>query len=214
MRRAFRARHAPASAGCLRSVFCHSTVLQLHPSLLKSIRELGFTRPTPMQADAIPPAMEGRDVLACAQTGSGKTAAFLLPILHALIDKPRGRTRALVLAPTRELAAQILEEFNALADPHAAHRRGGLRRRRHGPAGARVPRRRRRHRSPRPAGCSITCARRYVNFSQSRVPRARRSRPDARHGLPARHPPHPRGTSRRSGRRCSSARRCRRRSRR
>jgi ATP-dependent RNA helicase RhlE len=89
--------------------------LLLHPSLLKSVRELGFARPTPVQADAIPPALQGRDVLACAQTGSGKTAAFLLPILHNLMDKPRGRTRALVLAPTRELAAQILEEFNALA---------------------------------------------------------------------------------------------------
>ena len=89
--------------------------LQLHPSLLKSIRELGFTRPTPVQADAIPPALEGRDVLACAQTGSGKTAAFLLPILQRLLGKPRGRTRALVIAPTRELAAQILEEFNSLA---------------------------------------------------------------------------------------------------
>jgi len=89
--------------------------LKLHPSLLKSIRELGFSRPTPVQADAIPPALAGRDVLACAQTGSGKTAAFLLPILHNLMEKPRGRTRALVLAPTRELAAQILEEFNALA---------------------------------------------------------------------------------------------------
>jgi ATP-dependent RNA helicase RhlE len=89
--------------------------LLLHPSLLKSVRELGFARPTPVQADAIPPALQGRDVLACAQTGSGKTAAFLLPILHNLMEKPRGRTRALVLAPTRELAAQILEEFNALA---------------------------------------------------------------------------------------------------
>jgi ATP-dependent RNA helicase RhlE len=89
--------------------------LKLHPSLLKAIKELGFARPTPVQADAIPPGLAGRDVLACAQTGSGKTAAFLLPILHRLIDKPRGRTRALVLAPTRELAAQILEEFNALA---------------------------------------------------------------------------------------------------
>ena len=89
--------------------------LKLHPSLVKSIRELGFARPTPVQADAIPPALAGRDVLACAQTGSGKTAAFLLPILHNLMEKPRGRTRALVLAPTRELAAQILEEFNALA---------------------------------------------------------------------------------------------------
>src|SRR6266540_2264023 len=59
--------------------------------------------------------MEGRDVLACAQTGSGKTAAFLLPILNKLIDKPRGTTRALVLAPTRELAAQILEDLNDLA---------------------------------------------------------------------------------------------------
>ncbi len=83
--------------------------------MLKSIRELGFTRPTPVQADAIPPAMDGRDVLACAQTGSGKTAAFLLPILNRLLGKPRGRTKALVIAPTRELAAQILEEFNSLA---------------------------------------------------------------------------------------------------
>ena len=91
------------------------SALKLHPNLQKSIRELGFTRPTPVQADAIPPALAGRDVLACAQTGSGKTAAFLLPILHNLMDKPRGRTRALVLAPTRELAAQILEEFNALS---------------------------------------------------------------------------------------------------
>ena len=91
------------------------TGLNLHPSLQKGVRELGFSRPTPVQADAIPPALAGRDVLACAQTGSGKTAAFLLPILHNLIGKPRGRTRALVLAPTRELAAQILEELNALA---------------------------------------------------------------------------------------------------
>ena len=70
------------------------TSLGLHADLLKGIRELGFARPTPIQADAIPAAMSGRDVLACAQTGSGKTAAFLLPIMHALMDKPRGRTRA------------------------------------------------------------------------------------------------------------------------
>jgi ATP-dependent RNA helicase RhlE len=91
------------------------TDLKLHPSLLKGVKELGFIRPTPIQADAIPPAMEGRDVLACAQTGSGKTAAFLLPILNKLMDKPRGTTRALVLAPTRELAAQILSDLNDLA---------------------------------------------------------------------------------------------------
>jgi ATP-dependent RNA helicase RhlE len=89
--------------------------LKLHSDLLRGIRELGFTRPTPIQADAIPPALEGRDVLACAQTGSGKTAAFLLPILHRLIARPRRTTRALILTPTRELAAQILEDFNGLA---------------------------------------------------------------------------------------------------
>ncbi|HET7040859.1 MAG TPA: DEAD/DEAH box helicase, partial [Gemmatimonadales bacterium] len=81
----------------------------------KGIKELGFVRPTPIQADAIPPALAGQDVLACAMTGSGKTAAFLLPIVHRLIDKPRRTTRALVITPTRELAAQILENLNELA---------------------------------------------------------------------------------------------------
>ena len=89
--------------------------LKLHPSLLKGVKELGFARPTPIQADAVPPAMAGRDVLACAMTGSGKTAAFGLPILHRLIDKPRGTTRALILTPTRELAAQIVEDLDDLA---------------------------------------------------------------------------------------------------
>ncbi len=89
--------------------------LKLHPTLLKGIKELGFARPTPVQSKAIPPALEGRDVLACAMTGSGKTAAFLLPILHRLIDRPRGKTRALVLTPTRELALQICEDLRDLA---------------------------------------------------------------------------------------------------
>src|SRR6266571_3007037 len=89
--------------------------LKLHPNLLKGLKDLGFPRPTPIQADAIPPALDGRDLLACAQTGSGKTAAFLLPILHKLIDKPRGTTRALVLTPTRELAAQIHGDLTDLA---------------------------------------------------------------------------------------------------
>jgi ATP-dependent RNA helicase RhlE len=87
----------------------------LHPGLLRGIEEMGFTQPTPIQQDAIPLALAGRDVLACAMTGSGKTAAFLLPILHQLLDKPRGTTRALVLAPTRELAAQIVEHLQGLA---------------------------------------------------------------------------------------------------
>jgi ATP-dependent RNA helicase RhlE len=89
--------------------------LGLHPDLLRGVRELGFTRPTPIQQAAIPPALAGRDVLAGAMTGSGKTAAFVLPILHRLAGKPRGTTRALVLTPTRELAAQIAEHLEALA---------------------------------------------------------------------------------------------------
>jgi ATP-dependent RNA helicase RhlE len=86
----------------------------LHPSLLRGVADLGFTVPTPIQRDGIPPALEGRDVLACAMTGSGKTAAFALPILHRLLGQKRGVTRALVLAPTRELAAQIVDHFNDL----------------------------------------------------------------------------------------------------
>src|SRR5689334_2991102 len=88
---------------------------KLHPDLLRGVRELGFTRATPIQEQAIPPALEGRDLLACAMTGSGKTAAFLLPILNRLMDKPRGTTRALVITPTRELAAQIEEHLRELA---------------------------------------------------------------------------------------------------
>src|SRR5438067_7958026 len=89
--------------------------LKIHASLLQGLRDLGFHQPTPIQSDAIPPAMEGRDLLACAMTGSGKTAAFLLPILHKLIAERRGVTRALVLTPTRELAAQIVGDLNDLS---------------------------------------------------------------------------------------------------
>ena len=88
---------------------------ELNPKLLKAVEDQGFEVPTPIQEMAIPPLMEGRDVLAAAATGSGKTAAFVLPILHKLMEKPRGKTRALVLAPTRELAAQIAEHLKALA---------------------------------------------------------------------------------------------------
>ena len=90
-------------------VWMSFATLPLHPLLLKGLKDLGFVRPTPIQADAIPPALAGRDVLACAMTGSGKTVAFLLPILQQLMTRPRGMTRALVVTPTRELAAQILE---------------------------------------------------------------------------------------------------------
>ncbi len=89
--------------------------LGLPADLLRGAADLGWTDPTPIQRDAIPPALAGEDVLACAMTGSGKTAAFLLPILARLAGRPRGAVRALVLAPTRELAAQIHEHLTALA---------------------------------------------------------------------------------------------------
>ena len=87
----------------------------LHPDLLRGVQEMGFSTPTPIQQQAIPPGLEGRDLLACAMTGSGKTAAFLLPIIQRLLARPGRGTRALVLTPTRELAAQIEEHLRALA---------------------------------------------------------------------------------------------------
>jgi ATP-dependent RNA helicase RhlE len=91
------------------------TSFGLHAELVHGIKDLAFTRPTPIQEQAIPPAMEGKDLLACAATGSGKTAAFLLPMLHRFIGKSRGVTRGLILTPTRELAAQIDEDMRELA---------------------------------------------------------------------------------------------------
>jgi len=83
--------------------------------MLRAVKELGFTEPTPVQTASIPAALAGRDVLASAATGSGKSAAFGLPILQAIAAKPRGVTRALILSPTRELAAQIAAHLTALA---------------------------------------------------------------------------------------------------
>jgi ATP-dependent RNA helicase RhlE len=81
--------------------------LGLHPLLVQAVREMRYAEPTPIQAEAIPAVLAGRDLIATAQTGTGKTAAFLLPILHALLALPRGTTRALIVTPTRELAQQI-----------------------------------------------------------------------------------------------------------
>jgi ATP-dependent RNA helicase RhlE len=88
--------------------------LRLEPALLRGVTDLGFSEPTPIQRAALPPALAGRDLLASAMTGSGKTAAFVLPILQALSSRPTGTTRALVLTPTRELASQIHEHCQAL----------------------------------------------------------------------------------------------------
>ena len=87
--------------------------LPLIRPLVDAVAQKGYAHPTPIQEQAIPPALEGRDLLGCAQTGTGKTAAFTLPILQQLAEAPRpkGRRpiRALVLTPTRELAIQIEE---------------------------------------------------------------------------------------------------------
>jgi ATP-dependent RNA helicase RhlE len=86
----------------------------LSPTVARGVAALGFTQPTPIQAQAIPHAMAGRDVLGLAQTGTGKTAAFGLPILERLNQNRRRGPRALVIAPTRELAMQIDAELNTL----------------------------------------------------------------------------------------------------
>jgi ATP-dependent RNA helicase RhlE len=88
---------------------------ELHPKLVRGIREAGFEIPRPIQVAAMPAALEGRDVLGLAQTGTGKTAAFALPILDVLLDEPLPGPTALVLAPTRELATQIDAEIRLLA---------------------------------------------------------------------------------------------------
>jgi len=88
---------------------------ELHPSLMRGLRDASFDSPRPIQSATIPAALEGRDILGLAQTGTGKTAAFALPILDSLLDDPAAGPIALVLAPTRELAAQIDAEIRMLA---------------------------------------------------------------------------------------------------
>jgi ATP-dependent RNA helicase RhlE len=91
--------------------------LPLDATLRRGVREMGYSEPTPIQSGTIPSAVEGRDLIGTAQTGTGKTAAFLLPILERLLDRPRGRIYALVLTPTRELALQA-EGFLAKLGRH------------------------------------------------------------------------------------------------
>src|SRR3954462_8496726 len=85
--------------------------LQIHPLVLPALADVGYVSPSAIQAAAIPPMMAGSDVVGLAQTGTGKTAAFAIPILSR-IDTTRRTTQALVLAPTRELALQVAEAFS------------------------------------------------------------------------------------------------------
>src|SRR5262245_59856914 len=87
----------------------------LHRTLLRAIQTLGHSVPTPIQKAAIPAILTGRDVIGCAQTGTGKTAAYLLPVLHRLLQNTAPGPRVLVLVPTRELAVQVDTQRRELA---------------------------------------------------------------------------------------------------
>jgi len=92
----------------------HFENLNLHPSILKGVDKLGYKELTPIQNKAIPPILNGKDVIGLAQTGTGKTAAFTLPLLQHLIDMPRRQISAAVIAPTRELSEQISSTISSL----------------------------------------------------------------------------------------------------
>ncbi|MFC1899791.1 DEAD/DEAH box helicase [Chloroflexota bacterium] len=89
---------------------------KFHPSIMAGVHALGYSVPTPIQVQSIPPILEGKDIIGLAQTGTGKTAAFALPILEKLYSGPRGHIRALIVSPTRELAEQICEVINNLGN--------------------------------------------------------------------------------------------------
>ena len=127
--------------------------LGLSAKVQAAIAAAGYTEPTPIQAQAIPVAVTGRDVLGIAQTGTGKTAAFVLPMLDAAGERPRRARmpRTLILEPTRELAAQVAESFEKYGKNHRAHHGAADRRRLvRRPEQEARPRRRRPDRHARP----------------------------------------------------------------
>ena len=133
--------------------------LGLDPKILQAVQEAGYTEPTPIQTAAIPPILAGHDLIGIAQTGTGKTAAFTLPILtrlaaHARPGRQRG-TRVLVLAPTRELVVQIEENVRAYAKHLPLTRGHGFWRRGRTSANPARCARARTSSSPARAGCWI-----------------------------------------------------------
>ncbi|MCD6390646.1 MAG: DEAD/DEAH box helicase [Dehalococcoidia bacterium] len=89
-------------------------IFNLHPRVMAGVQAVGYITPTPIQAKSIPSIMQGRDLIGLAQTGTGKTAAFVLPILQRLLQSPKGRVGALIISPTRELAEQTYETIDEL----------------------------------------------------------------------------------------------------
>ncbi len=151
---------------------------------LRSLDRAGFKTPSPIQARLIPAALAGRDCLGNAPTGTGKTAAFLLPILEKIDERER-RPQALILAPTRELVTQIGREFERLSYGRRAYAVGGGRRRvDHPPAADARPGLPGGGRHPRPPDGPDGPPRDPARQGQDRG--ARRGRPDARHRVPAR----------------------------
>lgn len=88
--------------------------LGISQDLLEAVNAMGFTEPSPIQAQAIPHAMQGKDVIGQAQTGTGKTAAFGIPIIEQIESEDRRGPQSLIIAPTRELAVQVAQELNAI----------------------------------------------------------------------------------------------------
>jgi ATP-dependent RNA helicase RhlE len=89
--------------------------LQLHPHLMEALDAMGFEEATPIQEQSIPDLIQGRDIIGCAQTGTGKTAAFLIPVIERILKSDRQGVKALIIAPTRELAVQIDRQMEGLA---------------------------------------------------------------------------------------------------
>ena len=135
--------------------------LGLSPEVLRAVEDAGYTVPTPIQEQAIPYVLMGRDVLGCAQTGTGKTASFTLPMIDILAaGRARARMpRSLILEPTRELAAQVAEAFETYGKYHKLDMALLDRRRElHRPGAQARPRRRRADRHARPAASTSSSA--------------------------------------------------------
>ena len=177
---------------------------KLNDAITRALVEEKYATPTPIQAQTIPTVMSGRDVIGIAQTGTGKTAAFALPILHRLAASPRALGAQNLPRPGLEPDARTVgpdsRQLPRLRPASAAQIRAGDRRRLDGRAGPQpVPRRRysRRHARPAPRSRQEQCAAAW----RRRVLRARRSRPHARHGLHRRHPQNRGEASGQAGRR-------------
>jgi superfamily II DNA/RNA helicase len=106
------------------------TQFDFHAKIAAGIKACNYETPTPIQEKAIPAILNGRDIMGLAQTGTGKTAAFVLPILQRMLKGPRGKVRTLIVAPTRELAEQIHSEHQQIGSPDRDSQYCSIRRRR------------------------------------------------------------------------------------